>query len=72
MGALERAAGHHRILGDAHPVLHTMAEVVVGADDRLGADQLNLAAANLQPGFALRGLGALAEAALTCDRMVQF
>lgn len=36
------------------------------------ADQLNLAAANLQPGFALRGLGALAEAALTCDRLVQF
>ncbi|MEX9253992.1 sulfurtransferase complex subunit TusD [Pseudenterobacter timonensis] len=28
--------------------------------------------ANLQPGFSLSGLGALAQAALTCDRMVQF
>ncbi|MDF7679804.1 sulfurtransferase complex subunit TusD [Enterobacteriaceae bacterium ESL0689] len=27
---------------------------------------------NLQPGFILSGLGALAEAALLCDRMVQF
>jgi tRNA 2-thiouridine synthesizing protein D len=31
-----------------------------------------LAGHNLQPGFTLSGLGALAEAALTCDRMVQF
>lgn len=29
-------------------------------------------AANLQPGFTLSGLGALAQASLTCDRMVQF
>ncbi|MEA1397578.1 sulfurtransferase complex subunit TusD, partial [Salmonella enterica] len=28
--------------------------------------------ANLQPGFTLSGLGALAEASLTCDRVVQF
>ncbi|HDL7645490.1 TPA: sulfurtransferase complex subunit TusD [Yersinia enterocolitica] len=43
-----------------------------GITDQHEADQLNLAAANLQPGFTLSGLGALAEAALTCDRMVQF
>ncbi len=36
------------------------------------AQQLNLPGANLQPGFTLSGLGALAEAALTSDRMVQF
>ncbi|AVF36172.1 sulfurtransferase complex subunit TusD [Rahnella sikkimica] len=27
---------------------------------------------NLQPGFHLTGLGSLAEASLTCDRLVQF
>lgn len=27
---------------------------------------------NLQPGFMLSGLGALAEALLTCDRVIQF
>ncbi|MFD3229429.1 sulfurtransferase complex subunit TusD [Rahnella aceris] len=27
---------------------------------------------NLQPGFILTGLGSLAEASLTCDRLVQF
>ncbi|WP_174847924.1 sulfurtransferase complex subunit TusD [Yersinia artesiana] len=43
-----------------------------GVADQNEAEQLNLAAANLQPGFTLSGLGALAEAALTCDRMVQF
>ncbi|CNL16381.1 sulfurtransferase complex subunit TusD [Yersinia proxima] len=43
-----------------------------GVTDQHEAGQLNLAAANLQPGFTLSGLGALAEAALTCDRMVQF
>ncbi|PVZ55496.1 sulfurtransferase TusD, partial [Listeria monocytogenes] len=31
-----------------------------------------LPGANLQPGFQLSGLGALAEAALTCDRVVEF
>ncbi|OWF78081.1 sulfurtransferase TusD [Yersinia frederiksenii] len=43
-----------------------------GVTDQHEAEQLNLAAANLQPGFTLSGLGSLAEAALTCDRMVQF
>jgi tRNA 2-thiouridine synthesizing protein D len=43
-----------------------------GVVDENEAKQQNLPAANLQPGFALSGLGALAEAALTCDRMVQF
>ncbi|CNK65525.1 sulfurtransferase complex subunit TusD [Yersinia enterocolitica] len=43
-----------------------------GITDQHEAEQLNLAAANLQPGFTLSGLGALAEAALICDRMVQF
>lgn len=28
--------------------------------------------ANLQPGFVLSGLGSLAEAMLTCDRVMQF
>lgn len=36
------------------------------------ARQLGLPAANLQPGFTLSGLGALAEAALRCDRVMQF
>ncbi|AOV95702.1 tRNA 2-thiouridine(34) synthase TusD [Edwardsiella hoshinae] len=40
------------------------------ADDE--AAQLGLAAGNLQPGFSLSGLGALAEAMLTCDRIMQF
>ncbi|CNE21908.1 sulfurtransferase complex subunit TusD [Yersinia nurmii] len=43
-----------------------------GVCDRHEAEQLDLAAANLQPGFTLSGLGSLAEAALTCDRVVQF
>ncbi|EKN6151355.1 TPA: sulfurtransferase complex subunit TusD [Yersinia enterocolitica] len=43
-----------------------------GITDQNETDQLDLAGANLQPGFTLSGLGALAEAALTCDRMVQF
>lgn len=41
------------------------------ADDQEAA-QLALAAANLQPGFTLSGLGSLAEAALSNDRLVQF
>lgn len=40
-------------------------------DDEQAALQ-QLPAANLQPGFTLSGLGALAQASLTCDRMVQF
>jgi len=43
-----------------------------GVTDETEAQQLGLPAANLQPGFMLSGLGALAEASLTCDRMVQF
>jgi len=43
-----------------------------GVTDETEAQQLGLAGANLLPGFTLSGLGALAQAALTCDRMVQF
>ena len=43
-----------------------------GVTDEREAQQLALPGHNLQPGFTLSGLGALAEAALTCDRMVQF
>lgn len=43
-----------------------------GVTDEHEVQQLGLSAHNLQPGFMLSGLGALAEAALTCDRMVQF
>jgi sulfur relay protein TusD/DsrE len=43
-----------------------------GVTDETEAKQLSLPASNLQPGFTMSGLGALAEASLTCDRMVQF
>ncbi|BDH44324.1 sulfurtransferase TusD [Salmonella enterica subsp. enterica serovar Choleraesuis] len=43
-----------------------------GIVDESESARLELPAANLQQGFSLRGLGALAEAALTCDRIVQF
>lgn len=43
-----------------------------GVMDDAEARRLGLSGANLQPGFELSGLGSLAEAALTCDRMVQF
>ncbi|WP_054177831.1 sulfurtransferase complex subunit TusD [Trabulsiella odontotermitis] len=43
-----------------------------GVTDETEARQLGLPASNLQPGFTLSGLGALAEATLTCDRVVQF
>ncbi|WP_318374433.1 sulfurtransferase complex subunit TusD [Enterobacter sp.] len=43
-----------------------------GVTDETEARHLGLPGANLQPGFVLSGLGSLAEAALTCDRMVQF
>ncbi|EIB97320.1 MULTISPECIES: sulfurtransferase complex subunit TusD [Pantoea] len=43
-----------------------------GISDPQEAARLHLAASNLQPGFTLSGLGALAEAALSCERMVQF
>jgi tRNA 2-thiouridine synthesizing protein D len=42
-----------------------------GVVDETEAGQQGLPCANLQPGFTL-GLGTLAEAALTCDRVVQF
>ena len=40
--------------------------------DETEAGRLGLASSNLQSGFTLSGLGALAEASLTCDRVVQF
>lgn len=43
-----------------------------GVTDEIEAQRAGLPGANLQPGFMLSGLGALAEAALTCDRVVQF
>ncbi|ADU70942.1 sulfurtransferase complex subunit TusD [Pantoea sp. At-9b] len=43
-----------------------------GVVDAQEAARLQLAGSNLQPGFVLSGLGALAEASLTCDRLVQF
>ncbi|MFH7828910.1 sulfurtransferase complex subunit TusD [Kluyvera chengduensis] len=43
-----------------------------GVTDETEARQLGLPTFNLQPGFSLSGLGSLAEAALTCDRVVQF
>lgn len=43
-----------------------------GVTDESEAQRAGLPAANLQPGFTLSGLGALAEAVLTCDRVVQF
>lgn len=43
-----------------------------GIIDQQEATNLGLPVANLADGFQLSGLGALAEAALTCDRMVQF
>ncbi|WP_455426640.1 sulfurtransferase complex subunit TusD [Dryocola sp. LX212] len=43
-----------------------------GVVDETEAKQNGLSASNLQPGFSLSGLGALAEASLTCDRTVQF
>lgn len=43
-----------------------------GVVDDNEARRLVLPAANLQAGFSLTGLGALAEAAISCDRVVQF
>lgn len=62
-------------LHDAHGVaLHICVAAALrrGITDEKEAGQLKLPGFNLQPGFSLSGLGALAEAALTCDRMVQF
>jgi tRNA 2-thiouridine synthesizing protein D len=43
-----------------------------GVVDDVEAQRLALPGANLQAGFSLTGLGSLAEAALSCDRVVQF
>lgn len=43
-----------------------------GIADTQEANNLGLPAANLAEGFQLSGLGALAEAALSSERMVQF
>ena len=43
-----------------------------GITSQQEADNLDLPVANLADGFQLSGLGALAEAVLRCDRMVQF
>lgn len=43
-----------------------------GVIDKQEAANLGLAAVNLAEGFQLTGLGALAEATLSCDRLVQF
>ncbi|EOF4702484.1 MAG: sulfurtransferase complex subunit TusD [Klebsiella huaxiensis] len=62
-------------LHDDHAVsLHICVAAALrrGVVDQQEAQLLGLPACNLQPGFTLSGLGALAEAALTCDRMVQF
>ncbi|WP_437887664.1 sulfurtransferase complex subunit TusD [Phytobacter sp. V91] len=62
-------------LHDEHQVeLHICVAAALrrGVTDESEARLQGLGAANLQPGFSLSGLGALAEAALTCDRMVQF
>lgn len=62
-------------LHDEHAVaLHICVAAALrrGVVDEQEAQKLGLSGYNLQPGFTLSGLGALAEAALTCDRMVQF
>ena len=43
-----------------------------GVTDAEQAQTQGLSVSNLQPGFMLTGLGALAEATLTADRVVQF
>lgn len=43
-----------------------------GVTDEEQAKSLGLNVSNLQPSFTLSGLGALADAVLTCERMVQF
>ncbi|MCA7000609.1 sulfurtransferase complex subunit TusD [Dickeya solani] len=43
-----------------------------GVTDAQQAEQLQLAGANLQPGFTLSGLGELSQSVLRCDRVVQF
>lgn len=62
-------------LHDQHGVeLHICVAAALrrGVVDEFEAKQHALSSSNLQAGFTLSGLGALAEAALTCERMVQF
>lgn len=64
-----------RRLHDEHQVeLHICVAAALrrGVVDSSEAQRLGLPAQNLQEGFSLTGLGALAEAALSCDRVVQF
>ena len=63
---------------DLHQQYHVALHICVAAALRRGvtdAEQSEVqkhTVGNLQSGFTLTGLGALAEAALTTDRMVQF
>ncbi|NDJ56083.1 sulfurtransferase complex subunit TusD [Enterobacteriaceae bacterium 4M9] len=62
-------------LHDEHGVaLHICVAAALrrGVTDENEARQLGLPGCNLQPGFTLSGLGQLAQAALTAERMVQF
>lgn len=64
-----------QLLHEQHSVeLHTCVAAALrrGVVDEVEAKQHQFCAHNLQPGFTLSGLGALAEACLTCERMVQF
>ncbi|MEQ9915253.1 sulfurtransferase complex subunit TusD [Pectobacterium aroidearum] len=62
-------------LGETHQVALNVCVAAAlrrGVTDAQQAVQLNLAGANLQPGFVLSGLGELAQSVLTCDRVIQF
>lgn len=62
-------------LGQTHQVALNVCVAAAlrrGVTDAEQAALLKLSAANLQPGFALSGLGELAQSVLTCDRVVQF
>ncbi|TKI04969.1 sulfurtransferase complex subunit TusD [Martelella alba] len=64
-----------RRLSDEHRVpLHVCVAAALrrGILDEREAGQLNLSGHTLQPGFALSGLGSLAQAAVECDRLIQF
>ncbi|CAI8818479.1 MULTISPECIES: sulfurtransferase complex subunit TusD [Kosakonia] len=63
-----------RLHEEHHVELHICVAAALrrGVVDAVEAQRLALSGANLQAGFSLTGLGALAEAALACDRVVQF
>ncbi|MBA5204363.1 sulfurtransferase complex subunit TusD [Pectobacterium aroidearum] len=64
-----------QLLGETHQVALNVCVAAAlrrGVTDAQQAAQLNLAGANLQPGFVLSGLGELAQSVLTCDRVIQF